>query len=97
MRAASRKSVKGRHGGREINKGAAIALQAMKAGNCEPIRQQALVDWLVTMCGVHGEPFDAGSDRQTAYALGRRSVGLDVLDHLTVNIGILNEDTENKT
>ena len=89
-------TVKGRLGGRPISKGAAVALQTLREGNCEPARQQAFVGWLVDkLCNVHGEAFDA-NERITAYALGRRSVGLDLLDHLTVNIGALSEDKETK-
>lgn len=92
------KSVVGRHGGRPISRGAAIALQALKEGNCAPERQPALINWLVSeVCGVHSEPFDPNSERNTIHRLGRRSVGLDILDHLTVNIGELSDETETKS
>lgn len=94
--APRKKPITGKHGGRPINKGAAIALQALKAGNCEPGRQQMLAKWLVDWCGVHAEPTNTSDSNATFYELGRRSVGLDIIDHATVNIGMLNDETETK-
>lgn len=63
------------------------ALRAMHEGNAEPHQQKKLLEWLVNdLCETHGLSFRPDSDRATAFAEGKRFVGLQIIKQLNVTI-----------
>jgi len=64
----------------------AYALQAMAKGEAEDHQQKKVLDWIITeACQTYEEPFDPENARATDYILGRRSVGLAIVKHLTTS------------
>jgi hypothetical protein len=52
-----------------------VAIKAMADGTATPDQQKRALHFiLVSVCGVDDEPYCPGSDRDTAYALGKRRV-----------------------
>jgi len=70
----------------QLNTDAAYALQAMSRGEATDHQQKFVLDWLITdTCQTYEEPFTPDSVRVTDYVLGRRSVGLGIVKHLTIS------------
>lgn len=69
----------------------ATALQAMKRGDAEPHLQQRALAWIIEACGTYDLSFRPGADgeRATAFAEGKRSVGLQIVKLLNLNLEAL--------
>jgi len=64
----------------------AYALQALAKGEAEDHQQKSVLDWIITeACQTYEEPFVSDNARVTDYLLGRRSVGLAIVKHLTTS------------
>ncbi len=62
------------------NRRAVMAAHALHRGKAEEHQQTLFIKWLVFhLCQTHEEIFDPSNQYATAYAAGRRSVGLDIL------------------
>lgn len=60
------------------------ALKAMAQGNAQPHQQQVLLDWLIKEAsGVGVQSFRAGDSHATAFAEGRRFVGVQLVHLMT--------------
>ena len=64
-----------------------VAIKALSLGTAtEDQQKRALHFILVTVCGVDEEQYCPGSDRDTAYALGKRRVGTYLRSLLSADI-----------
>ena len=78
----------------QFNQRAAYAAQALVRGEATEDQQKFFVDWLIRdACQTYEEPFDPESERVTDYVLGRRSVGLGVVKHLSISPAKLEQET----
>ena len=58
----------------------------MARGEATDLQQKAILDWLIKQaCQTYDEPFMPDNARVTDYLLGRRSVGLAIVKHLTIS------------
>ena len=73
----------------EPTKADVIALKMVAAGKGDEFHQKRLVDWIINnACETYGlsfRPEEAGGDRATAFAEGRRFVGLQLVKLLKSN------------
>lgn len=77
-----------------FNEKAAYGLQAMARGEMTPEQQKATLDWIIKEAAqTYEEPFIHDNARVTDYLLGRRSVGLAIVKHLTISPAKLKEKT----
>lgn len=71
----------------------AAALQAMQRGAASLGQQQQLLEWLIKECcrtyDLSFRPGGADGERDTSFAEGRRSVGLQLVNMLNVKLGAL--------
>jgi hypothetical protein len=68
------------------------AMQALARGDASPAQQQRALDWIVTAaCGTYELSFNPDSDRATAFAEGRRMVGLQIVKLIKVNLARLRQ------
>lgn len=68
------------------------AFQMLAEGQADARQQKRVLQWLINACGTYDEPFRPGGpegDRDTAYACGKRSIGLQVVKLLKLNITAL--------
>lgn len=75
----------------------AAAFQALQRGNATADQQKRALDWLVKKaCRTYDLSYRPGADgeRDTNFAEGQRSIGLQVVKLLNIKIGILNERRE---
>lgn len=67
----------------------ASAIQAMARGDATPDQQQRATKWLIeTACGAYDLSFRPSGDRDTAFAEGRRFVGLQIVKILKLNLSV---------
>lgn len=56
------------------------ALKNLAAGKANEGQQQRAIEWIIQVCaGTYQPTFIPDSDRETAYAEGRRAVGLELV------------------
>lgn len=56
------------------------ALQALARGECEPHQQQRALKFIVeSLCGTYDLSYRPSGDRDTAFAEGKRHVGLQIV------------------
>jgi hypothetical protein len=70
----------------------AAAFQALSRGNATPDQQKRALDWLVKKaCRTYDLSYRPGEDgrRDTDFAEGQRSIGLQVVKLLNIKIGLL--------
>lgn len=77
----------------------AAALQALARGDCPPHLQKRALDWIITQAAT---TYDStyrndvdGGDRATAFAEGRRFVGLQIVKLLNIDTNKLQKATTN--
>lgn len=62
------------------------AFQALEAGNANELQQKKALDWLlIKLCKTYDMSYRPGDQMATAFAEGRRAVGLEVVTMLKVN------------
>lgn len=70
----------------------ASALQALQRGDATPEQQARALKWVVeSAAGTYEHMFVPGAQDQTTYLEGRRSVGLQIVKLLRVDIGRLRQ------
>lgn len=69
----------------------AAAIQALYNGVANHAQQKRALTWLITACGTYDMSYRPGQDgdRDTAFAEGRRSVGLQLVKLCNIKIGLL--------
>lgn len=68
------------------------ALQLLAAGECPPDLQKRALDWIIGAAGTYDLSFHPESDRATAFAEGKRSVGLQIVKLLKLDRSKLKKD-----
>ena len=70
--------------------GDAYAIQALSRGEATPEQQRRALQWIVVnLARSHDVDFFPDSERDSAFAAGKRSVGLQVLKLMQINISKL--------
>jgi len=69
------------------------AIKGLAGGTATPEQQQRALRWLIeTVCCTYELSFRPNSDRDTAFAEGRRFVGLQVVKALKLDLSVLRKD-----
>lgn len=73
------------------------AVQALSKGEATPDQQMQALNWLVNVAaGTYGQSYQETGDRDTAFAEGRRFVGLQVVKLLHLSINALRKAMTNE-
>jgi len=73
----------------------AAALQALARGDATPEQQQRALDWIINVgAATYQTTFHPESDRASAFAEGRRYVGLQVVKLLKLQLNTIREALE---
>lgn len=76
----------------------AAALQALARGEARPDQQRRALDWVVkTAAGTYQTSFVPGAPDASAFAEGRRFVGLQVVKLLSLNLEAIRNAQQEKT
>jgi hypothetical protein len=68
------------------------AVRAVSRGEASEHQQKQVMEFIITkLCKAYDVSFDPGSDRATAFAEGRRFVGLQLVKHINVDPSIINK------
>lgn len=80
----------------KIDKADVIALQQVANGTGNPMHQKRVIEWIVNYAadtyGLSFRPEDMGGERATAFAEGKRFVGLQVVKLLKVDPNIYTKE-----
>ena len=69
------------------------AVKAVAAGTANDQQQKRALDWIICqVCGTYEMTYRPESDRDTAFAEGRRFVGLQIVKALHINLEILRKE-----
>ena len=69
------------------------AVKALAAGTANEQQQKRALDWiLIHVCGTYEMTYRPESDRDTAFAEGRRFVGLQIVKALHFNLDVLRKE-----
>ena len=69
------------------------ALQALAEGKASEHQQKRALDWIITKAsGAYDMSFRPDNERVTAFAEGKRFVGLSIIHELKINVGKLRRD-----
>ncbi len=64
----------------------AVAMQALQRGEANEQQQKRALDWIIRVAaGTYNSTFHPGQPDASAFAEGRRFVGLEVVKLLTIN------------
>lgn len=67
----------------------AYAIKAVAAGNASEAQQKRAMQWVLGACGLRDLSFRPDSDRATAFAEGKRFVGLQIAKLLELPAGVI--------
>lgn len=73
----------------------AAAMQALAAGNASSMQQKRAITWIIDKCcATYDLSYRPGveGDRDTVFAEGKRSVGLQLVKLIKVKIGLLRSE-----
>jgi hypothetical protein len=71
------------------------AVQALAAGTADEQQQKRALDWIIKqVCGTYELSYHPESDRDTAFAEGRRFAGLQIVKALYLQTGLLRKVTD---
>jgi hypothetical protein len=63
------------------------AIKALATGTANEGQQKRALDWIInTLCATYDLSYRPGSDRDTAFAEGKRHVGLQIVKQVNVNL-----------
>lgn len=69
------------------------ALKGLAAGTASPEQQQRALKWIIeAACGTYELSYRPESDRDTAFAEGRRFVGLQIVKALHYDLSLLRKN-----
>jgi hypothetical protein len=77
----------------------AYALKALANGTANEAQQKRALDWILRTCGLRDLSFRPESDRATAFAEGKRFVGLQIAKMMQLPAGVIEaaENAANKS
>lgn len=64
------------------------ALQALAQGEADAFQQKRALKWIVQACGTYDLSYRPNSERDTAFAEGRRFIGLQIVKALHLNTSV---------
>lgn len=68
------------------------ALQALQRGNATAEQQKRALDYIInTVAGTYEPSYRAKSDRDTAFAEGKRHVGLQIVKAVNLNLALIRQ------
>lgn len=68
----------------------ASAIQGLNAGTATPEQQKRALKWLIeSACRTYDQTYFPGDPRDSDFAQGRRTVGLEIVKMLHVNLSLL--------
>ena len=67
------------------------AIQALTRGEATPYQQKRALDWIITSAGTYDVSYRPSSDRDTAFAEGKRFVGLQVVKASKLNLAAIRQ------
>lgn len=67
------------------------AIQALARGDATPDQQKRALDWIITSAGTYDLSYRPNSDRDTAFAEGKRHVGLQIVTKLKLNLAAIRQ------
>lgn len=70
----------------------ALSMQRLAAGTANQIEQKRAIRWILICCGVLDEAYRPGGEdgrRETDYALGKASVGRQIMKLAKVNLSLI--------
>ena len=77
------------------DKADANAIKGLAAGTANPEQQQRALKWILeNACATYDLSYHPTSDRDTAFAEGRRFVGLQIVKMLKINLSALERHEE---
>lgn len=80
----------------KIDKADVIALQQVAAGVGNAMHQKRVIDWIINYAadtyGLSFRPEEAGGERATAFAEGKRFVGLQIVKLLKIDPNIYTKE-----
>lgn len=77
-----------------------FALKALSAGEATPDQQRRALEWIIDYAGTYAMSYRPGGEdgrRDTDFAEGQRSVGLQIVKMITINPAILRRTTDAPT
>lgn len=70
----------------------AYALKALQTGTANEAQQKRALDWIIRSAAwTYEQTYSPASDRDTAFAEGRRFVGLQIVKLLNLSAGVLDK------
>ena len=70
------------------------AIQALNRGDATPDQQKRALDFIVRLAGTYDLSYRPDSDRDTAFAEGKRFVGLQIVKFLHLNLSAIRQAKE---
>lgn len=68
------------------------AIQALARGDATPDQQKIALDYIINnLAGTYDLSYRPGSDRDTAFAEGKRFVGLQIVTKLKINLAAIRQ------
>lgn len=67
------------------------AIQALHRGDATADQQKRALDYIITLAGTYDLSYRPESDRDTAFAEGKRFVGLQIVKAINLNLAALKQ------
>lgn len=67
------------------------AIQALQRGEATPDQQKRALDYIIHSAGTYDLSYRPSSDRDTAFAEGKRFVGLQIVTKLKINLAAIRQ------
>ncbi len=71
------------------------AIQALARGDASPEMQKRALEWIVNVAAMTYQPTFMQGDRESAFAEGRRFVGLQVVKLTRINLNVIRKAKPN--
>lgn len=68
-----------------------VAIQALSRGEATPDQQKRALDYVIGAAGTYDLSYRPNSDRDTAFAEGKRHVGLQIVKLLKLNLAAIRQ------
>lgn len=73
------------------------AIQALARGDASPDQQKRALDYIINAAGTYDLSYRPDSERDTAFAEGRRSVGLNIVKLVHISLAALKQAKRQST
>jgi hypothetical protein len=67
------------------------AIQSLARGDASTDQQQRALDWIISAAGTYDLSYRPESDRDTAFAEGKRFIGLQIVKALKLNLAAIKQ------